>query len=421
MNSLFEELKKLRREFHSIAESGFLEFQTTLKIVSYLKEYGYEDIRYGKSIHSVRMGLPNQNDIKTHIEGIHIKPSDKLEAEVFEGYTGALAVLDFKRMGPTIAFRFDIDANKGLEQKSIEHRPYVEGFVSKNDGAMHSCGHDGHIAIGLMLAKTLKENSKSLCGKILFIFQPAEEGVRGAKSLVDSKILEGVDYLFSGHIGFGVPKGEIVCGVTGFLGTTKIDIDFFGCASHAGANPEKGKNALLAACTTTLCVHTMCQYGEGMSRVNVGVLKGGSDRNIIADFARIEMELRGDTQSINDDLKKRIEEAVKGCAYTYGVDYKMEIVGQAPAYNTYDGAFVDYISDIVRNRGINVKKGMRFGASEDITYMFERVIEKRGKCMYLLFGTELYGEHHANNFDFDEEVLEHAFYAYLDIVNEILK
>jgi aminobenzoyl-glutamate utilization protein A len=66
-----------------------------------------------------------------------------------EGYTGAVAVLDTKREGPTIALRFDIDANDAIEAQDDEHRPFREGFSSVNRGAMHACGHDGHAAIGL--------------------------------------------------------------------------------------------------------------------------------------------------------------------------------------------------------------------------------------------------------------------------------
>ncbi len=98
---------------------------------------------------------------------------------------------------------------------------------------MHACGHDGHMAIGLGVAKWLMENkNSSLKGVIKLIFQPAEEGVRGAKPIAESGILDDVDYFACGHLGCDIPKWSD-CSCTGTLPfNIKMDSRFKGKAAH---------------------------------------------------------------------------------------------------------------------------------------------------------------------------------------------
>ncbi len=138
---------------------------------------------------------------------------------------------------------------------------------------MHACGHDGHTAIGLGLAHTLKQFESGLHGVIKLIFQPAEEGTRGARAMVDAGVVDDVDYFTAVHIGTGVPAGTVVCGSDNFMATTKFDAHFTGTAAHAGAKPEDGHNALLAAAQATLALHAIAPHSEGASRVNVGVCR----------------------------------------------------------------------------------------------------------------------------------------------------
>ena len=231
-SAVSKELIELRRKFHKCAETGWLEFETSIYIIEFLKAQGL-DLKYGQSIHGKRIGLPSKSQMDTHKRKITLRKVDFDTSEILQGYTGAVAILDTQKPGPTVALRFDIDA-LSIDEAQVSHRPFSEGFSSKNKGMMHACGHDGHIAIGLMLAKTLASQRDRLIGKIIFIFQPAEEGVRGAKSMVDSGVLEDADYIFSGHIGFCKNK-QVVCGVGGFLATSKLDVSFIGKAAHAGA------------------------------------------------------------------------------------------------------------------------------------------------------------------------------------------
>lgn len=126
------------------------------------------------------------------------------------GFTGIVATLDTGKPGPTLAFRVDMDALDLNEDLTEQHRPHAEGFSSCNAHMMHACGHDGHTAIGLGLAHILKQFQSQLTGRIKIIFQPAEEGTRGAKSMATAGVVDDVDFFVAIHIGTGVPKGELV-------------------------------------------------------------------------------------------------------------------------------------------------------------------------------------------------------------------
>lgn len=109
---------------------------------------------------------------------------------------------------------------------------------------MHACGHDGHAAVGLGLAEVLVSIRRHLRGRIRLIFQPAEEGARGALPMSEAGAVDGVDVLFGFHIGFKAEgPGSLICGTQGFLATTKRDVLFSGVPAHAGAAPEEGKDA----------------------------------------------------------------------------------------------------------------------------------------------------------------------------------
>ena len=107
---------------------------------------------------------------------------------------------------------------------------------------MHACGHDGHTAIGLGVATVLAAHRDMLHGTLKLLFQPAEEGVRGAKSLVDKGHLEGVDYVLGAHMAVS-PDGELAFGVDSgaSLATAKYDAVFLGKTSHAGMAPRTAR------------------------------------------------------------------------------------------------------------------------------------------------------------------------------------
>lgn len=414
-----EELIRLRRHFHKYAEPAWMEFLTTVKIIEELKNYNL-DLYYGKEIYfNKRMGLPEKNMVESYKNSISISNIDKKE-EILDSYTGLIAVLDTKKIGPNIGFRFDIDANELCESNSLGHLPNILNFSSKNSFAMHACGHDAHMSIGIELAKILASNLNKLKGKIIFIFQPAEEGVRGAYSLMNNPIIDKLDYLAGMHIGMDVKSGEVGVGSHGFLATKKIDIIFKGKASHAGASPEKGHNALLAASSAVLNFNSLAQHSMGEARINVGKLNAGSGRNIIANIAKIEMEIRGENDHIISYLYDGVNRIVEGSAISYDCSYEIEIKGQAPSLISYDEEFIKNLRNYYKEKSYKLVDAQLKG-SEDIAYLLNEVRKAGGKTVHFILGSNLKDSHHSEEFDINEKDMLRGVDLMVDFVKYIEK
>ena len=414
-----EELIRLRRHFHKYAEPAWMEFLTTVKIIEELKNYNL-DIYYGKEIYfNKRMGLPEKSILESYKNSISISDIEKKE-EILDSYTGLIAVLDTKKIGPNIGFRFDIDANELCESNSLGHLPNILNFSSKNSFAMHACGHDAHMSIGIELAKILASNINKLKGKIIFIFQPAEEGVRGAYSLMNNPIIDKLDYLAGMHIGMDVKSGEIGVGSHGFLATKKIDIIFKGKASHAGASPEKGHNALLAASSAVLNFNSLAQHSMGEARINVGKLNAGSGRNIIANIAKIEMEIRGENDHIISYLYDGVNRIVEGSAISYDCSYEIEIKGQAPSLISYDEEFIKNLRNYYKEKSYKLVDAQLKG-SEDIAYLLNEVRKAGGKTVHFILGSNLKDSHHSEEFDINEKDMLRGVDLMVDFVKYIEK
>ncbi len=333
VNSLAPKLSHWRRDFHHYAESGWVEFRTATLVAEELQQLGYS-LALGREVvnESSRMGLPDELTLQREFERARQQGALAQWIAAFEGgFTGIVATLDTGRPGPVMAFRVDMDALDLSEEQDVSHRPYRDGFVSCNAGMMHACGHDGHTAIGLGLAHTLKQFESGLHGIIKLIFQPAEEGTRGARAMVDAGVVDDVDYFTAVHIGTGVPAGTVVCGSDNFMATTKFDAHFTGTAAHAGAKPEDGHNALLAAAQATLALHAIAPHSEGASRVNVGVMQAGSGRNVVPASALLKVETRGASDVINQYVFDRAQQAIQGAATMYGVGVEIRLMGAATA------------------------------------------------------------------------------------------
>lgn len=414
-----EELIRLRRHFHKYAEPAWMEFLTTAKIIEELKNYNL-DLYYGKEIYfNKRMGLPEKSILESYKNSISISDIEKKE-EILDSYTGLIAVLDTKKIGPNIGFRFDIDANELCESNSLGHLPNILNFSSKNSFAMHACGHDAHMSIGIELAKILASNINKLKGKIIFIFQPAEEGVRGAYSLMNNPIIDKLDYLAGMHIGMDVKSGEIGVGSHGFLATKKIDIIFKGKATHAGASPEKGHNALLAASSAVLNFNSLAQHSMGEARINVGKLNAGSGRNIIANKAKIEMEIRGENENIISYLYDGVNRIVEGSAISYDCSYEIEIKGQAPSLISYDEEFIKNLRNYYKEKSYKLVDANLKG-SEDIAYLLNEVRKAGGKTVHFILGSNLKDSHHSEEFDINEKDMIRGVDLMVDFVKYIEK
>jgi len=410
-----------RRIFHAIPEKGFTEYKTTSKIIEILRDIGYQ-VSYGENIICAeeRMGLPSAQEDKLAMDralksGVRSSFLEKIKG----GFTGAVATIE-NGPGPKIAFRFDIDCNEVQEEESTGHIPYDEKFSSKHPGLMHACGHDGHISIGLGLAKWLYENTNEWSGSIKLIFQPAEEGVKGAKSMVAAGILDDRDYFISGHIGIFSGEDTIYTNIGDFLSTSKFDVNFTGKSVHAGMSPHNGRNALLAASSSALQLHAISRHGEGATRINVGRIEAGSGRNVIADKGKLVLETRGETAELNEYMVNEMYRIIEGIAKTYDVEYEFKNMGAATKANSSEelSKIAEKVAEEEGFKNIN-NKAKSIGGSEDASFMMKRVEELGGKSLYMVFGTNLAAEHHNRSFDFDESILKKAVEIYAGITRKL--
>ena len=237
MSIYHDQLISIRLQLHQNSEEGWSEFTTTAFLVKTLRGYGYQvllgrniidpDACLGREMSVVKAGIE-----RARKNGV----SEELLAEMQE-LTGCVAVLDTGRPGPTLALRFDIDCIPVTESTDDKHVPTHCGFASKNPGFMHACGHDAHMSMGLAVCHWLMDNKDKLSGKVKILFQPAEEGVRGAAGMAASGILDDCDYFLSSHVAMLAKSGELATNLYGFLCTTKYDVTFNGRASHAGVSP----------------------------------------------------------------------------------------------------------------------------------------------------------------------------------------
>lgn len=409
INQLAPKMTEWRRDFHLHAESGWLEFRTASKVAEVLDGLGYQ-LALGRDVIDAdsRMGLPDEETLAQAFQRARAQGAPERWLPAFEGgFAGVVATLDTGRPGPTLAFRVDMDALDLNEQHDDSHRPHRDRFASCNDGMMHACGHDGHTAIGLGLAHVLKEYAAQLNGTMVLIFQPAEEGTRGARAMVAAGVLDEVDYFTAIHIGTGVPAGTVVCGGDNFMATTKFDVQFSGVAAHAGGKPEDGRNALLAAAQAALALHSIAPHSAGASRVNVGVMQAGTGRNVVPSSALLKVETRGETDAINQYVFERAKQAIAGAAIMYETSYQLQLMGAATS-SAPSPTWVDYLrQQTAQVPGVKqaVDRIAAPAGSEDATLMMARVQERGGLASYMIFGTELSAGHHNEKFDFDENVM----------------
>lgn len=424
-DSLQPNLVEIRRDFHKYAESAWTEFRTASLIARRLAELGYE-VKLGQDVvkGEDRMGLPSELDLERHYQRAAEQGGDPEFLPLLRGgFTGVVGILRCGE-GPVIGMRFDIDAVDMAESQAADHRPVQEGFVSVNPSAMHSCGHDGHATIGLGVAEVLMQVREKLRGTVKLVFQPAEEGVRGAKAIVGSGILDDVEYMLASHLGSGVKTGTIACGREGFLATSKFDAFINGAPAHAGGCPQGGHNAMLAAATAVLNLYAIPRHSMGATRINVGRLNAGTGRNVIPPVAHLAVETRGLTSELNDHMYDYAMRVLETSAAMHGCTVEVKAMGGARS-----GASTPELVEKVHNIALqisdftNVPEGNREGGgSEDYTYMMERVQQNGGQATFLSVGADFNGAgHHTAEFDFDELAMKGAVKLFAAAALDLMK
>lgn len=401
---IIREMIETRRRIHRRPEEGWTEFETTALVVERLTALGGFEILLGTEVVAPEavmgrdLALVREAEARAAAHGV---PASLLER--MQGYTGCVGVLETGRSGPVTVFRFDMDCVLVTECDSDDHPPVRLGFASERAGLMHACGHDGHTAVGLGLARWLVEHRDALCGRVKLLFQPAEEGVRGAAAVAASGVVDDADHLIGSHVGTYAGPGEVVICRSGFLASTKLDITFEGQASHAGSDPHKGRSALMAACATAMMMQGIPRHGEGETRVSIGRLVAGEGRNVTPVHAFMQTEVRGETGEVNDYMVEAVRRIVEGNAMAYDVRARMEKTGEATILMASDrlGRLIREVAADVP--GVTrISDGTRVSGSEDVTMLIRRVTERGGEGAFFLYGCEHHG-HHRADFDIQDE------------------
>ena len=413
--TLQEQLIADRRHLHAHPEEGWCEFETTWFIVQRLKALGLEwkagiDVIEPSAVMGRNADLVEKAKKRALEHGV---PADFLGH--LGGYTGAMAVLNTGRPGPVTGIRVDIDCLPIEESNDPAHEANAGNYRSVYPGFSHACGHDGHNARGL--AKTvLKEK---LCGTVKILFQPAEEGVRGAAAMAAKGIVDDVNWFAGAHIGCSARLGQVGVPHFGYLATTKFDLRYHGLAAAAGS-PEKGRSALMCGAPTCMSLGSLPGHSQGITRVQIGRFESGTGRNIIAENAFMQLEVRGESTEINDYMAANVEMTVKGLAAAYGVDYELTRMGEAVTYRGDEEA-VSIVKEVAAQvPGVDsvVDMNAKIG-SEDCTMLIRRVQEHGGKAVFFYYGCNHPGHHRGDFCIQDETSLPIGFGCFVGFIQRI--
>ncbi len=374
-NSIFE----WRRDFHQYPELSFQEFRTADLIAKELKSMGLEP-----------------------------KPNI--------GKTGIIADLIFGD-GPMIALRADMDALPIQETSGLS-------FASKNDGIMHACGHDGHMAMLLATAKVLTQKKNLYNGKVRFIFQPAEEGGGGARYMIKDNCLEQVDEIYGMHVWNYQPVGEV--GVKDgpvMAAADMFDIHIRGIGGH-GAAPQGTVDSIIVASHLIQSFQTIVSRNTNpldSTVVSIGKINGGHNFNIIADEVTLSGTARAYTEKNRNLIKNRMHEIILGIEKTYNAKIAFNYKdGYPPTIN-----HTDPTKKVLRaaQKVVGDRAGLPYLSmgGEDFAYY----LQKKPGCFFFvgsapnekaLFETP----HHCSHFDMDEKALLIGSSIYLNLLDEII-
>ncbi len=411
-------LADYRRDFHRHAEPGWCEFRTASRVARRLADLGY-DVITGKDAlkTSLRTGVPPSAILNAWWTRARGQGGDEYYLKAMKGGYTAVAATIGGDARPRVVLRFDMDALEIPETDGARHRPFREKFSSVNNGVSHACGHDGHIAAGLGIAEVLATLRRNLRGSVRLVFQPAEEGVRGARAVVGSGLIDGADIVLAHHLFPDINTGAIIPGLSRFASTEKLDADITGKPSHAGGRPESGSNALLAASTAVLNLHAIPRHSGGWTRINVGKLTAGTERNIIPGRARLFLETRGETDELNAFMREQAIRTIKAAAAMHRCSARITPAGSAPGAFSDEG-LVQRISDAATALGLAIAADTRTGISEDFTWMMRHVQKSGGMASMIGVGSQpsfpFKGkvrpsyQPHTPDFDFDETAMVYA-------------
>lgn len=359
-----ERLVADRRDLHAHPELAFQEFRTSALVSKRLTELGY-----------------------------------RVRNEV--GRTGVLGV-GGQDGGPTVLLRADMDALPVHEANDVPYRSTV-------DGAMHACGHDGHVAVGLAVAERLAH--ADLAGTIKFAFQPAEEGGNGAQSMIDDGAMEdpSVDAAFGMHLWSYMPTGKV--GITAgpvFASADEFHIVVEGRGGHAAVPHIATDPVVVAAHIVTMLQSMVTRRRNPFEEAVVSVtsIHAGTAFNIIPDTATLAGTVRTFGGEFYDRVPDLMQEVASGVARSLGAEARVNYTRLIPpAVNDAEmaGLMSDVAAEVVGTD--NVLHDVRTMGGEDMAYFLERA---PGCYAFVGCANAAKGvthPHHSPHFNIDEDAL----------------
>lgn len=409
----------LRRRIHAHPEPGFLEFHTAWLVLGALESLDVS-YRLGKEAMDVSAILdsPSEEDYEQWGQSAVEANVPPKWVEFFqEQGTAIVAILKGNRPGPVWGLRCDMDALPIHETESPEHLPNREGFRSRTS-YMHACGHDGHVASGIALASQLSDSD--FPGELRILFQPAEEGVRGATPMLAAGATDGIERMLAVHLVADLPVGSVVGGADDFKATTKWKAVFTGTPAHAAGAPEKGRHAIAAAAHATLGIQGITRYASTDTRVNVGTFHASGSAGIIPAKATITYEVRATENNAVADMGQRAENIVHGAAKMYGLAATTHIYGST-SNSLPDDKMLDLIEDAA-SEVTSISKFSRRASlglgSDDAHLLIQDVQKKGGLGSYILVGAQSNdAPHHNSHFDIDEAAISTS----IDLLEAIIR
>ena len=369
LQALSEEFTALRRDIHQHPELGYQEFRTSELVAERLASWGYQ----------VTRGLGG-----TGVVG-----------QLVRGKSGSAG----KRLG----LRADMDALPIQEATGLAH-------ASCHAGLMHACGHDGHTATLLAAAKHLAEQGE-FDGTLNLIFQPAEEGLGGARKMMEDGLFEQFpcDAIFAMHNMPGFPRGKLLLreGAT-MASSENITITLEGQGGH-GAMPHVAIDPVVAGAAIVLGLQTIVARNVPplqMAVITVGAFQAGQANNVIPQRATLELSVRSLDREVHQLLNRRIRELVEAQAQSYGCQASVEFRGGYPVLvNTQpETDFARQVAlELVGPENVELQTAPLTG-SEDFAFMLEQL---PGSYLFIGNGDQASGGHgacmvHNPNYDFDD-------------------
>lgn len=321
------------------------------------------------------------------------------------GGHGLVGVLRNGDSSRTLGIRADMDALPMDEKNQFAH-------ASRVPGRMHACGHDGHTAILLAAAAQIAQ-TRQFNGTLNLIFQPDEEGLAGAKAMIDDGLFERFpcDAVFALHNMPGIPVGTCVvqAGPT-MASSERVKIKITGKGGH-GAMPELTVDPVPVLASLINAIQTIKSRVlavEEYAVISVGSVQAGTVYNIIPDEASMLISVRTDTTETQQKINNRLTEIVKGHEQTFGVKIDLSMVQLAPALVNHEREteiLRQSLSPLFAQGQLLSKMPKKVMGTEDFAYM----LEERPGCYFMLGnGTgEFHGcSVHNPHYDFNDELIE---------------